>query len=116
MHLLFMLKMLNVLVVLSTRYLYLKLIFNNNFHKMFTTKHIVYLFILKLFCHLCFIYFYLIKYKISTSNIKIRNELVEQVKEFYYLGSLIMEDNRSAKEVGRRIVLAKQAFEKRDLY
>jgi hypothetical protein len=33
----------------------------------------------------------------NITNIKIRSESVEQVREFYYLRSLITEDNRSTK-------------------
>lgn len=35
----------------------------------------------------------------NTANIKIKNESVEQVKKFCYLGSLITEDSGSIKEV-----------------
>lgn len=49
----------------------------------------------------------------NTLNIKIRDESVEQVKEFYYLGSLFTVDSRSTKEVKRRIALAKQIFKKK---
>ena len=46
-------------------------------------------------------------------NIHIKNEKIQQVQEFCYLGSLITQDNRSNKEIRRRITLAKQAFEKK---
>jgi len=46
----------------------------------------------------------------NTGNIKIRDESVEQVEEFCYLGNLITGGNRSTKEVKRRIALAEQAF------
>lgn len=49
----------------------------------------------------------------NTSYIKIRDESVEQVKAFSYLGSLFTVDSRSTKEVKRRIVLAKQIFMKK---
>ncbi|KAI5755057.1 hypothetical protein M8J77_013699 [Diaphorina citri] len=47
------------------------------------------------------------------ANVKIENEPIQQVKEFCYLGSLISQDNKSTREIRRRIVLAKQAFEKK---
>lgn len=49
----------------------------------------------------------------NTVNIEIRDKSVKQVKEIYYIGSLITGNNRLTKEVKRRIVPAKQAFEKK---
>ena len=43
-------------------------------------------------------------------QIEIRGNILEQVHQFKYLGSMIMEDGRSEKEVRRRIALAKDAF------
>lgn len=48
-----------------------------------------------------------------TVNIKLKNETIEQVQEFCYLGSLITQENNSKKEIRRRIALAKHAFEKK---
>ena len=58
--------------------------------------------------------FSILYFQIYVSSLwyKIRNDSVEQVKEFRYLGSLT-EDNRPTKEIMRRIALAKQAFEKK---
>ena len=46
-------------------------------------------------------------------KICIDGEEIEQVKEFAYLGSIITEDARCHREIQRRIVLGKDAFEKR---
>ena len=43
-------------------------------------------------------------------QIEIRGNILEQVHQFKYLGSMIAEDGRSEKEVRRRITLAKDAF------
>ena len=43
-------------------------------------------------------------------QIEIRGNILEQVHQFKYLGSMITEDGRSEKEVRRRIALAKDAF------
>lgn len=48
-----------------------------------------------------------------TANVKLKNDRIEQVQEFCYLGSLITQENKSKKEIGRRIALAKHAFEKK---
>uniref|UniRef100_A0A8D9DT62 Craniofacial development protein 2 n=1 Tax=Cacopsylla melanoneura TaxID=428564 RepID=A0A8D9DT62_9HEMI len=48
-----------------------------------------------------------------TANIKLKNERIEHVQEFCYLGSLITYENKSKKEIRRRIALAKQAFERK---
>lgn len=49
---------------------------------------------------------------ITNTKITFNNEQL-QVKEFCYLGSLITEDNKSTKEIRRRITLAKQEFKKK---
>lgn len=49
----------------------------------------------------------------NTTNIKIRDEPIEQIKKFCYLGGLIIEDSISTKEDKRSIALAKQIFEKK---
>ena len=49
----------------------------------------------------------------KTVKIFIDGEELEQVKEFAYLGSTITEDARCHREIQRRIVLGKDAFEKR---
>src|SRR3984885_14147392 len=46
-------------------------------------------------------------------KITIEGEELEQVKEFPYLGSTITEDARCHREIQRRIVIGKDAFEKR---
>ena len=43
-------------------------------------------------------------------QLKIGGNILEQVHQFKYLGSMITEDGRSEKEVRRRIALAKDAF------
>ena len=43
-------------------------------------------------------------------QIEIGGNILEQVHQFKYLGSMITEDGRSEKEVRRRIALAKDAF------
>jgi len=48
-----------------------------------------------------------------TANIKLKNDRIEQVQEFCYLGSLITQENKSKEEIRRRIALAKHAFEKK---
>ncbi|KAL4148794.1 hypothetical protein QTP88_002949 [Uroleucon formosanum] len=50
---------------------------------------------------------------ITNTNITLNNEQLQQVKEFCYLGRLITDDNKSTKEIRRRITLAKHAFEKK---
>uniref|UniRef100_A0A2S2R187 Reverse transcriptase domain-containing protein n=1 Tax=Sipha flava TaxID=143950 RepID=A0A2S2R187_9HEMI len=49
----------------------------------------------------------------NATIIIISNESIEQVKKCCYLGSLITEDNRSTKEIKRRIASAIQAYEKK---
>ena len=46
-------------------------------------------------------------------KITVESEELEQVKEFPYLGSTITEDARCHREIQRRIVIGKDAFEKR---
>jgi hypothetical protein len=45
-------------------------------------------------------------------QINIDGQILEQVQQFKYLGSLITEDGRSEKEVRKRIAMAKEAFNK----
>uniref|UniRef100_A0A8D8RMY9 Craniofacial development protein 2 n=1 Tax=Cacopsylla melanoneura TaxID=428564 RepID=A0A8D8RMY9_9HEMI len=47
------------------------------------------------------------------ANIRLKSEIIDQVKEFSYLGSLVTEDNKSTKDIRKRIGMAKQAFEKK---
>lgn len=51
----------------------------------------------------------------NTTNVKIKDETVDQVKQFFYSGSLITTNNRSTKEINRRIAIAKQTFEIKSL-
>ena len=46
-------------------------------------------------------------------HITIHGELIEQVEEFCYLGSVITEDGKCHREVRRRMALGKAAFQKR---
>ena len=46
-------------------------------------------------------------------NIKIDEQLVEQVNHFRYLGSLISDDETRTAEIKSRIAIAKNAFNKR---
>jgi len=50
---------------------------------------------------------------IINTNITLNNEQLQQVNEFCFLGSLITDDNKSTKEIRRRITLAKHALEKK---
>jgi hypothetical protein len=50
---------------------------------------------------------------IKNTNITLNNEQLQQVSEFCYLGSLIIDDNKSTKEIRRRITLTKHTFEKK---
>ncbi|KAF0748902.1 Reverse transcriptase domain-containing protein [Aphis craccivora] len=50
------------------------------------------------------------KFKLKINS---KNQNLQQVNEFCYLGSLITDDNKSTKEKRRRIKLAKHAFEKK---
>jgi hypothetical protein len=45
-------------------------------------------------------------------QIKINDQLLEQVHQFNYLGSMLTEDGRSGKEVKKRIAMARDAFNK----
>ena len=46
-------------------------------------------------------------------NIKLGDEMLEQVREFCYLGSKITEDGRSKREIISRIAQAKKSFQKK---
>lgn len=46
-------------------------------------------------------------------NISLRNNPIQQVNEFCYLGSLITNRNQSTADIKKRIALAKQAFLKK---
>jgi len=46
-------------------------------------------------------------------RIKDNGQNLEKVKQFCYLGSLVIEDGRSCREVRRRIALGKEAFSKK---
>ena len=46
-------------------------------------------------------------------KITINGEVIEQVTEFCYLGSLISEDAKCHKEIKKRIAMGKEAFTKR---
>uniref|UniRef100_A0A2S2QJ96 Reverse transcriptase domain-containing protein n=1 Tax=Sipha flava TaxID=143950 RepID=A0A2S2QJ96_9HEMI len=46
-------------------------------------------------------------------NIKLRNNHIQQVNEFCFLGSLIMNRNQVTADIKRRIALAKQVFLKK---
>lgn len=46
-------------------------------------------------------------------NIKIGNDKLNQVKEFCYLGSIITGNNKSKDDMKRRIMMAKQVFQKK---
>jgi hypothetical protein len=43
-------------------------------------------------------------------TIKLRDAVIEDVEEFYYLGSSITYDNKSTNDVKRRIAMAKKTF------
>ena len=43
-------------------------------------------------------------------TLTINGERVDQVREFFYLGSLITEDARCHKEIKTRIAMGKEAF------
>lgn len=43
-------------------------------------------------------------------NIKLKDDDLEQVENFCYLGSTITDDNKCITDIKRRIALAKQAF------
>eukprot|EP00794_Sanderia_malayensis_P013668 gene13668-15098_t len=49
-------------------------------------------------------------------EIKIGNQVLEQVHQFKYLGSLLTEDGRSQQEVRKRIATAKDAFNKHQTF
>ena len=45
-------------------------------------------------------------------NLKLKEQIINQVSSFNYLGSMITEDARCETEIKRRIALAKSAFSK----
>jgi hypothetical protein len=44
-------------------------------------------------------------------TIKLRDAVIEDVEEFYYLGSSITHDKKSTNDVKRRIGMAKKTFD-----
>ena len=48
--------------------------------------------------------------QIPTCNINVRGKILEQVHSFVYLGNQFTSDERSEKEVRRRLGIAKSAF------
>lgn len=50
------------------------------------------------------------KESVRVVNIQIDGQLVEQVKKFKYLRSIIAEDGRCKDEIKQRIGMAKDAF------
>src|SRR6218665_3069768 len=53
------------------------------------------------------------KGKETMVRINIGGKEIEQVKEFYYLGSVITTDAKCHREIRRRIAIGKEAFSKR---
>src|SRR6218665_1395891 len=53
--------------------------------------------------------------KVSESAMKIvvAGEIIQQVKEFCYVGSMISNDARFHREIKRRIAMGKEAFSRR---
>ena len=49
----------------------------------------------------------------STKKIVVSGEIIEQVKEFCYLGSILSDDARCHREIKRRIAMEKEAFSRR---
>ncbi|KAI5695438.1 hypothetical protein M8J77_005016 [Diaphorina citri] len=47
-------------------------------------------------------------------NISLKNTLIEEVKEFCYLGSKVTNNNKSSPDIKVRIALAKQAFQNKN--
>lgn len=47
------------------------------------------------------------------ANIRLSNTVLDQTKEFCYLGSTIVRENKCLVEVTRRIAMAKQAFQQK---
>ena len=45
-------------------------------------------------------------------RVTINGNILEQVQQFKYLGSLLSEDGRSEREIRARIAMAKDAFDK----
>ncbi|KAJ4447581.1 hypothetical protein ANN_09588 [Periplaneta americana] len=54
-----------------------------------------------------------IRRKIKKVNLRIRNEAVDQVDSFRYLGCTISSNMRCCQEVKRRIAMAKEAFNRK---
>ena len=52
------------------------------------------------------------KRDIPRCSLKVKDQIINQVSAFNYLGSTITEDARCMKEIKKRIVLAKSAFSK----
>ena len=52
------------------------------------------------------------KKDIPRCSLKVKDQIINQVSAFNYLGSTITEDARCMKEINRKIVLAKSAFSK----
>ena len=52
------------------------------------------------------------KKDIPRCSLKVKDQIINQVSAFNYLGSTITEDARCMKDIKRRIVLAKSAFSK----
>lgn len=44
---------------------------------------------------------------ITNENITLNNEGIQQINEFYYLGSLKADDNKAKKEIRKQIALVK---------
>src|SRR6218665_1902693 len=49
----------------------------------------------------------------SSMKIVVAGEIIEQVKEFFYLGSMISDDARCHREIKRRIAMGKEVFSRR---
>ena len=49
-------------------------------------------------------------------TMRVKDQNIKQVSSFSYLGSLITEDAKCVAEIKRRIVLAKSAFQKLDIF
>ena len=52
------------------------------------------------------------KRDIPRCSLKVKDQIINQVSAFNYLGSTITEDARCIKEIKKRIALAKSAFSK----
>jgi len=49
----------------------------------------------------------------SAMKIVVAEELIEQVKEFCFLGNMIADDARCLREIKRRIAMGKEVFSRR---